>query len=45
MEEGFNSAESIDRLVEQICYRTADPAYLLDMEKKELSDYSENLRE
>ena len=45
MEEGLNSAESIDRLVEQICYRTADLAYLLDMEKKELSDYSEYLRE
>ena len=45
MEEGLNSAESIDRLVEQICYRAADLAYLLDMEKKELSDYSEYLRE
>lgn len=45
IEEGLNSAESIDRLVGQICYRAADLAYLLDMEKKKLSDYSENLRE
>ncbi len=43
-EEGLNSAEDIDRLVEQICYRTSDLAYLLDMEQKELSDYSEDLR-
>jgi hypothetical protein len=45
MEEGLNSAESIDGLVGQVCYRAADLAYLLDMEKKELSDYSEKLRQ
>lgn len=45
MEEGLNSAEDIDNLVGQICYRAADLAYLLDMEEKELSDYSEMLRE
>jgi len=45
LEEGLNSAEDIDRLVGQICYRAADLAYLLDMEEKELSDYSEILRD
>lgn len=45
LEEGLNSAEDIDNLVGQICYRTADLAYLLDMENKELSDYSEMLRD
>jgi len=45
LEEGLNSAEDIDNLVGQICYRAADLAYLLDMEEKELSDYSEMLRE
>lgn len=45
LEEGLNSAEGIDDLVGQICYRAADLAYLLDMEKKELSDYSKILRD
>jgi len=45
LEEGLNTAEDIDHLVGQICYRAADLAYLLDMEEKELSDYSEILRE
>jgi hypothetical protein len=45
LEEGLNTAENIDDLVGQICYRAADLAYLLDMEEKELSDYSEILRD
>ena len=45
LEEGLNSAKDIDGLVGQICYRAADLAYLLNMEKKELSDYSEYLRD
>ena len=44
LEQGLNSSEDIDALVGQICYRAADLAYLLDMEQKELSDYSEDLR-
>jgi hypothetical protein len=31
--------------VTQVCYRAADLAYLLDLEKRDLSHYSENLRE
>ena len=45
LEKGLNSSEDIDDLVGQICYRAADLAYLLDMEQKELSDYSELLRD
>lgn len=45
LEQGLNSSKEIDDLVGQICYRAADLAYLLDMEQKELSDYSEDLRE
>ena len=45
LEEGLNSAKDIDDLVGQIAYRTADLAYLLDLEQKELSDYSELLRD
>jgi len=45
LEEGLNIAEDIDKLVGQICYRAADLAYLLDMEEKELSDYSKYLRD
>jgi hypothetical protein len=45
LEEGLNSAEDIDDLVGQICYRAADLAYLLDMEEKELSEYSIILRD
>jgi tRNA(Ile)-lysidine synthase TilS/MesJ len=36
--------EEIDQLVIQICYRTADLGYLLDLENSKLSDYSEWLR-
>ncbi len=45
LEQGLNSSKDIDDLVGQISYRTADLAYLLDMEQKELSDYSELLRD
>ena len=45
LEEGLNSTKDIDGLVCQICYRAADLAYLLDMEEKELSDYSEYFRD
>jgi hypothetical protein len=44
LEKGLSTTEDINELVEQICYRAADLAYLLDMEGKELSDYSEHLR-
>lgn len=44
IEQGLNSEEGIENLVGQICYRAADFAYLLDVEDKELSDYSESLR-
>ena len=44
LEEGLNTDKAIDRLVGQICYRAADLAYLLDLEQKKLSDYSEALR-
>ena len=45
LEQGLNSSKDIDDLVGQIAYRTADLAYLLDLEQKELSDYSELLRD
>ena len=45
VEEGLNNEGDIERLVTQICYRAADLAYLLDLEGKELSDYSEDLRQ
>lgn len=44
LEEGLHTEKDIDDLVVQICYRAADLAYLLDMEKKALSDYSKALR-
>jgi hypothetical protein len=44
LETGLNSEEEVDKLVEQICYRASDLAYLLDLENRELSDYSEALR-
>ena len=45
LEGGLHSNEDINNLVVQICYRAADLAYLLDMEEKALSDYSEALRQ
>lgn len=44
LELGLKSEEDIDKLVSQICYRASDLAYLLNLEEKELSDYSEALR-
>jgi len=44
LESGLNSEKEIDNLVSQICYRASDLAYLLDLEEKELSDYSKALR-
>ena len=44
LESGLNSEEDIDNLVSQICYRASDFAYLLDLEGKEISDYSKALR-
>ncbi len=43
--EGLTGEADIERLVTQICYRAADLAYLLDLEKRKLSHYSKNLRE
>ncbi len=45
IEEGLSTEDDIEALVTQICYRAADLAYLLDLEEKPLSDYSEILRE
>ena len=42
--EGLKTEEDIQKLVVQICYRAADLAVLLENEKKNLSDYSEELR-
>jgi hypothetical protein len=44
IEDGLSDAESIDRLVVQICYRAADLAFLLEREGSSLSRYSERLR-
>jgi len=43
--EGLDSAESIEQLVTQVCYRAADLAFLLDLEGNTLSEYSQALRE
>ena len=42
--EGLKADEVVEKLVTQICYRTADLAYLLDREGKLLSRYSRHLR-
>jgi hypothetical protein len=44
LEQGLSTESDVDDLTTQICYRAADLGYLLDMEGKELSDYSEELR-
>jgi hypothetical protein len=44
VEEGLADTEAIERLVVQICYRAADLAYLLDLKRERLSDYSLELR-
>ena len=38
------SAEEVEKLVRQICYRTSDLAYLLKAEGSSLSRYSRHLR-
>jgi hypothetical protein len=45
MRDGLGSARDVEKLVTQVCYRAADLAYLLEVEEKQLSDYSEELRE
>lgn len=42
--EGLSTDEAIDKLVTQICFRTADLAYVLDRDGKALSRYSRHLR-
>ena len=42
--DGLKSESDIDNLVIQICYLAADLGYLLELEGKKLSDYSEWLR-
>jgi len=44
VEEGLASADAVERLVVQICYRAADMSLLLDLEGRTLSDYSVALR-
>lgn len=44
VEQGIHSNEDIENLVQQICYRAADLAYLLDINEANLSVYSEELR-
>jgi len=44
LEEGLRDAESIEKLVTQICYRAADLAFLLERAEKTLSQYSRHLR-
>lgn len=44
LSEGLGDEPSIERLVQQICYRASDLGYLLDREGKPLSAYSEELR-
>lgn len=44
MESALESAEDIEKLVRQICYRAADLAYLLKAEGSSLSRYSRHLR-
>ena len=44
LEEGLTRSESIEQLVQQICYRAADLGLLLDKEGHRLSQYSRHLR-
>src|SRR5262245_22289573 len=44
VEEGLETEDDIDKIVTQICYRAADLAVLLEIEDKQLSDYSRELR-
>ena len=44
LEDGLDSAEAIENLVIQICYRAADLGLLLDKQGHQLSQYSRYLR-
>jgi hypothetical protein len=44
VEEGLETEEDFDQLATQICYMAADLAVLLEIEDKQLSDYSRELR-
>jgi len=44
VKEGLKTKENMEKLVMQICYNAADMAYLLDLEGRGLSTYSEELR-
>ncbi|MBN1860653.1 MAG: hypothetical protein JW840_04240 [Candidatus Thermoplasmatota archaeon] len=44
LEEGLSTNKDIEKLVIQICYRAADFAYLLELEQKNISEYSKELR-
>ena len=44
VEKDLADEASIERLVTQVCYRAADFGYLLDLERRRLSYYSQNLR-
>jgi hypothetical protein len=44
LEDGLGDEEAVEHLVRQICYRTADLAYLLNLEGSKLSRYSRHLR-
>jgi len=44
LEQGLNNDEDVEDLVEQVCYRASDLSVLLEIEKKSLSNYSEQLR-
>ena len=44
VEKGLADEASIERLVTQVCYRAADFGYLLDLERRRLSYYSQDLR-
>jgi hypothetical protein len=45
VENGLTDEQEIEDLVTQICYRAADLAYLLNLRRERLSDYSEELRQ
>jgi hypothetical protein len=42
---GLSDDKAIETLVTQICYRAADLSYLLKQQNRQLSEYSEDLRE
>ena len=45
LKEGLSTNDEIEKLVGQICYRAADFSYLLELEDKKPSHYSEYLRQ